>query len=265
MNSFFCMTAAGLLAASAAYDSHVQNLPAPDEGAILVAQAKTNPSEKKSEKKTEKKTTERKSPVGDSIEGVAAKVQKAYEGVSDLSAKFSQQISVQGGSRMGPESTGMLYLKKPGKLRWEFDGAMMFISDGSTMWQYDPEENQVIVNKFMQETTSITALNFLAGMGKLREAFDVTKAEPKGDNPDRGIFIKLTPKDEEDVQLTALTLVINKKDWLAHEAYLTDALGNETHLVFTNIKTNGKLADSKFAFEIPEGAEVIEPSLLAPQ
>lgn len=257
MTNLICLTAIQFMSIQVPDVLEVADVQ-PSEPVVQVAQADTPKKEKKAEPKKKAEPT-------DDASAIAAKVQKKYEKVTDLSAKFTQQISVQGGARKGPTTTGTLYLKKPGKLRWEFDEAMTFISDGKTLWQYDPDENQVIVNKFMQQTTSVTALNFLSGMGELTQAFNVSKVEPRGEKKDRGLFIKLVPKDEEDVQLTELTLVIDPRTWLATEAYLTDPLGNETHLIFEDVKVNTGLKEARFNFQIPEGAEVIEPSLLMRQ
>lgn len=200
------------------------------------------------------------------LDQLTAKVQKAYEAAKDLSASFEQRTTFKGGAGQGPLSKGTLQLKKPGKLRWEFETPekKSFISDGKTMWIYEPEENQVIVNEFHQETASMTALNFLEGLGQLGDAFTVTMAErpatatAKGDHG----FVTLTPKDEGDVQFAKIVLAVNRKSGLADEVYLTDALGNETRITFSGIAVNKAVPDAAFAFDIPKNAEVIRPNLL---
>jgi outer membrane lipoprotein carrier protein len=200
----------------------------------------------------------------DEVAQISARVQKAYEGAKDLSATFTQQTMLKSAAgRPGRKVSGRLFFKKPGMMRWEFTEGMLFVSDGKTLWQYDEEEEEVIVNRF-GDTSSVTALNFLAGMGSLTRDFDVARAAPKGEKPDRGKFLSLTPKGE-DVQLQKIVLVVSPKTWLAEEVYLTDQLGNETHLVFQDVKVNKGLKKDRFVFVPPEGTSVIDPAAMGGQ
>ena len=45
---------------------------------------------------------------------------------------------------------------------------------------------------------------------------------------------------------------------------VTDALGNTTSIKFSDIRTNVKLAESLFTFELPAGADVVEAPGAAP-
>lgn len=195
----------------------------------------------------------------------ATKVQKAYEGVKDLSAGFEQVTRFQGADKTGPKTTGTIEVKKPGKMRWEFltPEKKSMVSDGKTLWMYDGEENQVVVNEFMQETTSVTGLNFLEGLGDLKKSFDVTLvAAPADATAKDAVFLSLSPKDPSDVQFTNILLAVDRKTGLANEVFLTDPMGSVTRLTFTGLTRNKNLPDSRFVFEIPKGAEAIKPQLL---
>lgn len=242
---FRCLYAAATLAATAPGGAP-QPSPTVPTAAPVKSTAKTSPA-----------------PAKDDANVWAGKVQKAYEGVKDFSARFEQDVTVKGAS--AAPSTGTIAVQKPGKMRWEFETPekKSFVSDGKTMWMYDAAENQVIVNENMAATTSVTALNFLEGFGKLREEFAVSLATPRKNAADpSAAFLSLRPKDEADVQFTEIVLGIDRKTSLAAEVWLVDSLGNETHLVFKDRKVNPKLDPKTFVFEIPKGAEVIRPTLL---
>lgn len=195
----------------------------------------------------------------------ATQVQKTYEGVKDLSADFEQVTRFKGAAGFGPKSTGTIEVKKPGKMRWEFETPekKSLVSNGKTLWMYDGVENQVIVNEFMQETTSVTALNFLEGLGDLKTSFTVALATAPADSTVKdAVFLTLTPKDTADVQFTSILLAVDRKTGLAHEVFLTNPLGQETRLTLAKLVKNKGLPDSRFVFEIPKGAEVIKPQLL---
>lgn len=202
-------------------------------------------------------------PVKDDANVWAGKVQKAYEGVKDFSATFEQDVTVK--STTASKSTGTIAVQKPGKMRWEFatPEKKVFVSDGKTMWMYEAAENQVIVNENMAATTSVTALNFLEGFGKLREEFAVALATPRENAGDKTLaFLSLRPKEDADVQFTEIVLGIDRKTSLAAEVWLVDSLGNETHLTFKDRKTNQNLPAKTFTFDIPKNAEVIRPAQL---
>lgn len=202
--------------------------------------------------------------VKDDAEAWATKVQKAYESVKDLSADFEQVSTFSGGTK-GPKQTGTIEVKKPGKMRWEFatPEKKAMISDGKTMWIYDAAENQVMVNEMMQETTSVTGLNFLEGLGDLKKSFNYSiVAAPTDATSKDAVFLNLVPKDAEDVQFTSILLAVDKKTSLANEVFLTDPMGSVTRLTLAKLTKNKSLPDSRFTFEIPKGAEVIKPQLL---
>ena len=191
---------------------------------------------------------------------VVAGVQKTYEGLRDLTASFTQETFVSSApDRKGPQGKGRLFLKKPGKMRWEFEGGMLFISDAKTVWQVDTEEGQVLIAPLAPETASITALNFLSGLGSLRKAFK-TRLIPKDAAADRarGIFLELTPKLTTEAALQSMTIVVDPKSYLVVEAFVSDMYGNETHLTFSKLKTNAGHADALFSYQPKPGQDVID-------
>ena len=196
----------------------------------------------------------------------AVKVQKAYDAVKDYQASF-EQVTLLGGKNPGPKASGTVALAKPGKLRWEFkepaDERKVIVSDGETLWMHDIPENQVIVDENMKQTTSLTALNFLEGLGSLRKSFDVSVVAPRKTATHPGsVFLRLVPKEDADVQVAEIVLSIDRKTSLANEAFLIDAMGNETRLTFKAPKVNTGIPAKTFRLEIPPNAEVIKPALL---
>ncbi len=193
--------------------------------------------------------------------GLVARVQRAYEGMRHYAAEFDQVTRLKG-ARAGAESGGRVWLQKPGRMRWEFERPekKLFVSDGKSMWIYEPSENQVIVTESVASSTSMTALNFLEGLGSLERSFDVATAEPPAEAAGKDLaFLVLTPKPESDVQYSRILLGVDPKSALAREVHLVDALGNATRLVFRNATTAAKGPPDGFTFAIPPGAEVIRP------
>ncbi|HVO29374.1 MAG TPA: outer-membrane lipoprotein carrier protein LolA [bacterium] len=207
-------------------------------------------------------------PVADKeATAVAGKVQKVYEGVKELSADFEQETILRQGGKVTGATSGKVWIAKPGKMRWEYlkPEVKTIVSDGKTLWMYDGEENQVVINEHMDESESFTALNFLGGLGQLTKSFDVKRiAAPARAKSSEDEFLALTPKPGEDLQVAEIDLGIAKKTNLADEVFLVDQLGNQTHLVFHELKTNAAAPAKTFTFDIPKNAEVVKPTVLKP-
>lgn len=189
---------------------------------------------------------------------VAGGVQQRYADMSDLSADFEQTSTVVTLGRTRRKA-GTIRFLKPGKMRWEYSAPdpQLIISDGSTLWFYRPGQNQVVLQDLGQAFTNQTPLLFLFGDGALGEEFsweekDLTVSE-KG-----RYLLEMRPRREAP-DLVALALEVRAKDYSVAATVLTDAFGNVTRLEFSGEEENQGLEEGLFTFEIPEGAEVIEP------
>src|SRR5215475_8074289 len=70
-------------------------------------------------------------------------LQKKYSQIKDLKMDFVQNYQ---SPRHSPRTeTGILYLRRPGMMRWEYQSPSqkLFVSDGKTIYFYLPDENQV--------------------------------------------------------------------------------------------------------------------------
>ena len=125
----------------------------------------------------------------------AQAVQKKYDGIRDFSADF---VHAYEGGALHKKITerGRLFIKKPGKMRWEYTApeAKLFVSDGMKMYSYLPADNQVIVSSIPRENEATTPTLFLAGKGNLTKDFTSSLVElPKG-MPAGSRTLKLVPK-----------------------------------------------------------------------
>ena len=71
----------------------------------------------------------------------AAAVDAHYNHLRSLQAEFTELYR---GSGMERTETGTLWLKKPGKMRWEYRSPRekLFVSDGRDAWFYVPADRQ---------------------------------------------------------------------------------------------------------------------------
>ncbi len=68
-----------------------------------------------------------------------------------LQAEFTQRVEDLHGNVID-RSHGTLYLVRPGKFRWENHGSetQIIVTNGKTLWLYDPDLQQVTVRPFEQ-------------------------------------------------------------------------------------------------------------------
>ena len=152
-------------------------------------------------------------------------------------------------------------------MRWDYTVPnQKLISDGHTLWYYQPEEKQVLVSDISKMIKEKTPLAFLAGEGNLGRDFTLLNLNESASQKEDHYMVELAPK-EPLVSLTKLVLTVDKKTYTVLQTDVFDGLGNVTRTRFTDIKTNGGLSNSLFHFTIPPGVDVLkvqEPSAPPP-
>ena len=189
----------------------------------------------------------------DAIRGIEG----AYGRMTDLKAEFTQTAFNKSLNQTIP-ATGKVYLKKGGKLRWEYaePTPQQIVSDGKTIWIYTPTLNQVNTGP-APEALAGPAGSFLSGLGKLREHFSVrllNPAQPK--DADGNVVLDLTPKQPLPT-LQRLILGFDPNGWRLRKAVVYDQFENTVTMQFTNLTINSGLEDKLFAFIPPKGAATV--------
>jgi outer membrane lipoprotein carrier protein len=194
---------------------------------------------------------------------VLNEIQDRYEKTSDFEANFIQEY-VGKVMRQSSRGEGKVYFKKKGMMRWDYTVPnQKLISDGHTLWYYQPEEKQVLVSDVSRVLKEKTPLSFLTGEGNLSRDFNLLNLNEPVSQKEDNYVIELAPK-EALATLAKLTLTVDKRTYTILQADVFDGLGNVTRTRFIDIKTNIGLSNSFFQFTIPPGTEIIkmqEPSV----
>jgi outer membrane lipoprotein carrier protein len=193
-----------------------------------------------------------------SLDSILENIQQTYENTKDYKAEFRQTSFIKS-IEEEQQSKGRVYMKKPGRMRWEYlePEKQLIVLDSKILWIYTQETNQVIKNNFVEHFDSKTPYLFLLGMGKIKEEFDVTRMEEKEDSGKK-IVLELKPKEEQP-GLRKLVLKVHPKSFQVEGTSIFDDFGNITSFDFYDIQLNSTIPGSLFQFEVPEGAEVVEP------
>jgi hypothetical protein len=105
------------------------------------------------------------------VREVVQQLQARYEKTKDLQADFTQKTMIEG-FEQPIKSSGKVYLKKPGRLRWNYlDPSVEDIHvNHDDVKVYVPEHKQVLVGKLTQMSASKAPLELLLGAAKLNES-----------------------------------------------------------------------------------------------
>jgi outer membrane lipoprotein carrier protein len=188
---------------------------------------------------------------------IAGRVQRRYEKVVDLSAHFeqtTQRVSLGTDSSDALVAKGEVVFAKPGKMRWSYASPepSVVVSDGSTLWVYDPKAKEVQKLPLGAGYLSAAGLQFLLGAGRLQDEFRVS-ASGCGDPI---VALGLTPKRE--AQYERLEMRVDRKSGVVRETTVVDLFGNRTTIAFDELRENTSPAPDLFAFTPPAGVRVID-------
>jgi outer membrane lipoprotein carrier protein len=193
------------------------------------------------------------------IHAIAQAVDQRYNRLHTLSAGFTE---IYRGGGMDRTETGVLSLKKPGKMRWEYRSPKekLFLSDGKDAWFYLPGDRQARKSPAKKLDDLRSPLALLLGKTQLEKelqglsfASDVTPLTP-GDVVLRGV-----PRSMAD-RISQVLLEV-RPDGAISRITIEELDGSTTEYRFTDQKENVALTDASFRFTPPAGVEVIDGDL----
>lgn len=201
------------------------------------------------------------------VQDVARQIQARYEKTKDLQADFTQKTRIEGFERP-VTSSGKVYIKKPGRLRWDYlDPANEEIYvNHDDVKVYVPEHKQVLVGKLTQMAASKAPLELLQGAAKLTESFDIepTPGKERGLGGIRRITLIPKAKDQESTRsLQKIVVEVFPKTYFIRTVSLHEISGNVATFEFSGLKPNVGLGQELFDFKAPPDAEVVKAPVLS--
>ncbi|WP_127555401.1 outer membrane lipoprotein chaperone LolA [Saccharospirillum alexandrii] len=168
-----------------------------------------------------------------------------------LQAEFRQETYADGELR-GDQARGIMKIARPLKFVWEVSSPyeQSVISDGETLWVHDPDLLQATYQPVTNQLQESPAMILSQPESTLRTSYDVTEAANESLTAYR-----LYPLDEDAVFEDMTLLFENGR---ISELRLSDNLGQDTRITFSNVETNLTLDAADFEFTPPEGTDVFE-------
>ena len=179
-----------------------------------------------------------------------AQLKQFMDGTRSARGSFTQQVISRSG-RKPQEASGSFAFLRPGKFRWVYDKpyAQVLVGDGSKLWAYDRELNQVTTKKLGQALGSTPAA-ILAGDNSLDRNF-VLKDAGVSDGLE---WVEATPRaDDGSFERIRLGFAAGQLKAMV----LNDNFGQTTVLQFGQMERNPGLDAAQFRFVPPKGADVV--------
>ena len=193
------------------------------------------------------------------VKAVAAAVDAHYNHLRSLEAQFTETYR---GAGMDRTESGTLWLKKPGKMRWEYRSPRekLFVSNGKDAWFYVPEDRQAHKESAKKLEDLRSPLAFLLGKTKLQKELQGLSAAPDIAPLHPGnIVLRGVPTSLAD-RISEIVLEIAPDNRIVRLT-LQGVDGAATEYRFDDQKEDVAIADNRFDFRAPSGVEVVEGEL----
>ena len=193
------------------------------------------------------------------VKAIAASVDAHYNHLQSLQAEF---IEIYRGSGMDRTEGGTLWLKKPGKMRWEYRSPRekLFVSNGKDAWFYVPDDRQARKSAAKKLEDVRSPLAFLLGKTKLEKELRGLSLAPDIAPMQTGdVVLRGVPSAMAD-QLNEVVLEITPEHHIVR-LILQAVDGSSTEYQFSDQKEDVPIADARFQFKAPAGTEVVEGEL----
>jgi len=192
---------------------------------------------------------------GEDVSAVARAVDRHYNDLRSFQAEFTESYR---GAGLERTESGTLWLKRPGKMRWEYrqPKEKLFISDGKNAWFYVPGERQARKTSVKKLEDLRSPLQYLLGHTKLEKEFAGLSFAPDVKPSQAGdVVLRGVPRNMQGIQ--EVLLEITPEHQIARIT-VEEVDGAVTEYAFSRQRENVQVGDSEFRFSAPPGTEVIE-------
>jgi outer membrane lipoprotein carrier protein len=192
----------------------------------------------------------------------AAAIDARYNGMRSLRADFKELYSGAGVQRT---ESGTLWIKKPGKMRWDYVSPQkkIFVTDGSTAWFYVPGERQARRTQLKKLDDLRSPLRYLLGRTKLnKELHGLSLAPDVRPETAGNVVLRGVPAGMED-RISQVLLESDGQGYL-RRIVLEELDGSRTEFRLDNQRENTPISDEQFRFSPPPGVEVLQSNQLEP-
>ena len=196
-----------------------------------------------------------------SAAGQEALLQRIIEGIEQryavpgFSADFTQSSTIKA-LDLTDTASGRAMFMHPAKMRWEYDQPekKIYISDGTTLWVYSPDQNQVMVGRAPEFFKGGQGASFLSDIQSLRRQFVIALAPQQAEGTHT---LKLLPR-EKNIDLARIFLTVDAESFVVSRVDTVNDYDDETRIMLSNVRFEQSPDTAQFHFTVPPGADVLE-------
>lgn len=184
-------------------------------------------------------------------DAAVAALQERLAGLEHFDSAFRQTVYSADGAEL-QDVEGRLSATRRGEVRWETAAPyeQLLVSDGTTIWLYDPDLEQVTVRPFRRNIAETPAMLLIGDTERLTDEYRVLPIETEAGQ--RGW--QLVPH-EPGAMFERIELVFENGVPLSMK--LWDAMEQVTVILFSDSSTAADLDPELFRFEAPPGTDVL--------
>jgi outer membrane lipoprotein carrier protein len=188
-----------------------------------------------------------------SLDDTLKAIEQRYNHANTLKLDFSQLYTAA--HRPAQHESGILYLRKPGRMRWEYSNpaGKVFLADGKYTWLYTPENHQAEKTPLKMSDDMRAPLAFL--LGKLDFHRDFKSFESHQDA--NGALWILANAKNQNLPYTQVEFLATPEGEI-QRIRVTNQDQSKLEYAFSNEQLNAPVAQKLFVFTPPAGTEVVE-------
>lgn len=173
------------------------------------------------------------------------------EPVKGMQAHFTEDtFNAQGAVQQHNE--GELKAQAPNQFYWKTvePFPQEIITDGKTLWVYDPDLQQVAIKPFEENYSKTPAMLFAGNAKSIAEQFTVEKIVGQTQ------AFRLLPKGHQKDLFESLEMAFEKN--VPVSMTIRDAMQQKTTIFFSDVQINSPVPAASFQFAVPQGVEVLK-------
>jgi len=190
------------------------------------------------------------------VKAIADAMDRRYNNLRSLRAEFTE---IYRGAGVERTESGTLWLKRPGKMRWEYrrPREKLFLADGKHAWFYVPGERQARKAPLKKLDDLRSPLRYLLGKTRLGKELTGLSLAPDVAPLEAGnTVLRGVPKGMED-RISDVVMEVTPEGRIVR-LVIHEVDGATTDFRFRNLVDNPPVADAQFQFTPPPGVELVE-------
>lgn len=179
----------------------------------------------------------------------AGRLAALLEGMRSIEADFVQRLYDEDGTLV-QQSEGHVLLAHPGRFRWQTRAPFeqLVVSDGHTVWQYDPDLAQVVIRPMDQRADQLPSLLLSGDIAAVEAQFEIDSVPAQ----DAGEHFELRAHEPGGL---FSRLDVGFSGGVLRSLSIGDGLGQRTEMIFSAVTPLVAAVPDAFTFVTPPGVD----------